>query len=176
MGNKLFSQKTMPSARRVRIFTADSASPAPARGSGSDSELFDAIEDSGDIAADGAAPDDAEDEQSPVDLDSILENPAPSHGVTADGDGDEADDEEDNSEGEDELQGGESTPTSNLSNVGGGALVSEAVDQDEWADDISYTPSECSDDPESEDEDEPEWTKEEMKPSGYSININGFSV
>merc|ERR1711862_687786 len=100
-------------------------------------------------------------------------------------------DEEDNSEGEDEesavdsdnerdeedeLQGVESTPTSNQSNVGGGALVSEAVDQDEWAGDISYTPSECSDDPESEDEDEPEWTKEKMKPSGYSININGFSV
>ena len=100
--NKLFSQKTMPSATRVRIFAADSASPAPARGSGSDSELCDAIEDSGDIAADGAAPDDAEEEQSPVDLDSILENPAPSRGVTADGDGDEADDEEDNSEGEDE--------------------------------------------------------------------------
>merc|ERR1711862_53670 len=108
-----------------------------------------AIEDSGDIAADGAAPDNAEEEQSPVDLDSILENPAPSRGVTADGDGDEADNEEDNSEGEDEesavdsdnerddmgvedggedeLQGGESTPTSNQSNVGGGALVSDAV-------------------------------------------------
>ena len=92
----------MPTASKVRIFAADSLSPAPARGSGSDSELCDAIEDSGDIAADGAAPDNAEEEQSPVDLDSILENPAPSRGVTADGDGDEADDEEDNSEGEDE--------------------------------------------------------------------------
>merc|ERR1711862_921671 len=79
----------MPTASKVRIFTADSASPAPARGSGRDSELRDAIEDSGDIAADGEAPDDAEEEQSPVDLASILENPAPSRGVTADGDGDE---------------------------------------------------------------------------------------
>ena len=40
-------------------------------------------------------------------------------------------------------------------------------------DDISYTPSKCSDDPESEDEDEAEWTKEKMKPSVFSINING---
>ena len=94
--------ETMPTAARVRVFAADSAPPAQANGSGSDSELCDAIKDSGDIAADGAATDDAEEEQSPVDLDSILENPTPSRGVTADGDGEEADDEEDNSEGEDE--------------------------------------------------------------------------
>ena len=51
--------------------------------------------------------------------------------------------------------------------------MSDPIDHDSLADDISYTPSECSDDPESEDEDEPEWTKEKMKPSLYSINING---
>ena len=92
----------MPTAARVRVFAADSAPPAQANGSGSDSELGDAIGDSGDIAADGAATDDAAEEQSPVDFDSILESPTSSRGVTADADGDEADDEEGNSEGEDE--------------------------------------------------------------------------
>ena len=68
-----------------------------------------------------------------------------------------------------------STPSDcvNSSNIDEGALVSDPIDHDSLADDISYTPSECSDDPESEDEDEPEWTKEKMKPSLYSINING---
>ena len=38
------------------------------------------------------------------------------------------------------------------SNIDEGALVSDPVDHDQLDDDISYTPSECSDDPESEDE------------------------
>merc|ERR1711862_776405 len=75
-----------------RVPAADSAPPALASGSGSDSELCDAIGDSGDIAADGAATDDAEEEPSPVDLDSILGNQISSGQVAADKDGEEADD------------------------------------------------------------------------------------
>ena len=37
----------------------------------------------------------------------------------------------------------------------------------------THHPNVHSDDPESEDEDEAEWTKEKMKPSAFSINING---
>ena len=92
----------MPTASRVRVLAADSAPPALASGSGSDSELCDAIGDSGDIAADGAATDDAEEEPSPVDLDSILGNQTSSGEVAADKDGEESDDEEDYLEGDEE--------------------------------------------------------------------------
>ena len=92
----------MPTASRVRVLAADSAPPALASGSGCDSELCDAIGDSGDIAADGAATDDAEEEPSPVDLDSILGNQTSSGKVAADKDGEEADDEEDYLEGDKE--------------------------------------------------------------------------
>ena len=98
----LHKKQNIPTASRVRVLAADSAPPALASGSGSDSELCDAIGDSGDIAADGAATDDAEEEPSPVNLDSILGNQTSSGKVAADKDGEEADDEEDYLEGDKE--------------------------------------------------------------------------
>ena len=51
-----------------------------------------------------------------------------------------------------------STPSDHINsfNIDQGALVSEPIDHDPLADDIFYTPSECSDDPVSEDVDEPD--------------------
>ena len=70
----------MPTARRIRRGAADSSSPAPGSRSGSDQDFYDAVENSGDMAAEGVASV-VENEQAVVDLTSILEGATNSCGV-----------------------------------------------------------------------------------------------
>ena len=83
----------MPTARRIRRGAAGSSPPAPGSRSGSDQDFYDAVENSGDMAAEDVASVD-ENEQAVVDLAPILEGATKSRGVAEDGSWGDADDED----------------------------------------------------------------------------------
>ena len=83
----------MPTARRIRRGAAGSSPPAPGSGSGSDQDFYDAVENSGDMAAEDVASVD-ENQQAVVDLAPILEGATNSCGVAEDGSGEYTNDED----------------------------------------------------------------------------------
>ena len=83
----------MPTAQRIRRGAAGSSPPAPGSRSGSDQDFYDAVENSGDMAAEDVASVD-KNEQAIVDLAPILEGATNSRGVAEDGSWGDADDED----------------------------------------------------------------------------------